>query len=95
MKAESVPEAVELMKNGGLMSFVAVTEHGARMSRTSKDNTAENPQKCNRAKSTQTESKRKARSQRQEARAKRKRRKAKGYYINIKPIKKGKRNRAI
>ena len=66
MKAGSVPEAVELMKNSGLMSFVAVTEHGARMSRTSKDNTAENPQKCNRAKSTQTESKRKARSQRQE-----------------------------
>lgn len=59
MKAGSVPEAVELMKNGGLMSFVAVTEHGARMRRTSKDNTAENPQKCNGAKSTQTDKQRK------------------------------------
>lgn len=66
MKAESVPETVELMKNAVFRNAVAVTEHGARMNRTSKDNTAENPQKCNRAKSTQTESKRKTRSQRQQ-----------------------------
>ena len=36
MKAESVPEAVELMKNGDLSNAVAVTEHGARLSRAPK-----------------------------------------------------------
>lgn len=36
MKAESVPEAVELMKNSDPRGIAAVTEHGARVSRTPK-----------------------------------------------------------
>lgn len=95
MKAESVPEAVELMKNGDPRGICSRAEHGARVSRTSKAHTAENPQKCNRAKSTQ----RKA-NETQDHKGKKHEQSEKdgrhrGYYINIRPIKKGKRNRAI
>lgn len=56
MKAGSVPDAVELMKNSGQGGVAAVTEHGARMSRTSKDHTDESRTKA---------SNRKVRGQRQ------------------------------